>query len=84
MASSVAVSVAYKAMLYDKLVQAKTEKVKQMRNAPPVVKPGASVSQQGGKTDFAKVVQEVKRQGQKGNHRAQEDLMSQLLGRAFK
>ncbi len=83
MSSSVAVKVAYDAMQYNKLVKAKTEKVKQMRNAPPVGKPGAPL-QASGKTDFAKAVQEVKRQGKQGNHRAQEDLMSQLLGRAFK
>ncbi len=81
LASSVAVSIARKAMLYDKLLNAKTEKVKQMRNAPPVVKPGASLQAQSGKADLLK---EVRRQGQKGNHRAQEDLMAQALGRAFK
>ncbi len=36
------VAVAYKAMKYDQLVKAKTEKVKQLRTAPPVTRPGAS------------------------------------------
>lgn len=44
MADSLEASIAYKAMQYDKLVQAKTEKVKQLRTAPPMSKPGASQS----------------------------------------
>jgi hypothetical protein len=36
------VAVAHKAMLYDKLLRAKTDKVRQLRTAPPVTKPGAS------------------------------------------
>jgi hypothetical protein len=80
LASSVAVSIARKAMLYDKLLQAKTEKVKQLRTAPPVVKPG-SVSQGAPKADLRK---DIAAAGRKGNHRAQEDLMAQALGRAFK
>lgn len=37
-----AMATAWKAAQYDKLQKAKTEKVKQLRTAPPVVKPGAS------------------------------------------
>lgn len=37
---------AYKAMKYDQLVKAKAEKLKQVRTAPPVTKPGASGSTQ--------------------------------------
>jgi hypothetical protein len=82
LASSVAVSIARKAMLYDNLLKAKGEKVKQMRSAPPVVKPGSSVSQSGlPKADLRK---DIAAAGRKGNHRAQEDLMAQALGRAFK
>lgn len=39
--SSVAVTVAWKAAQYDKLLKAKTEKVKELRTAPPVTRPGA-------------------------------------------
>lgn len=37
-----AMATAWKAAQYDKLQKAKSEKVKQLRTAPPVVKPGAS------------------------------------------
>jgi hypothetical protein len=47
-----------------------------------VVKPGSSVSQSGlPKADLRK---DIVAAGRKGNHRAQEDLMAQALGRAFK
>ena len=36
------VLIAYKAAMYDELQQAKTEKVKQLKTAPPVTRPGAS------------------------------------------
>jgi hypothetical protein len=39
---SVLVALGRKAMFYDKLVKAKAEKVKQLRTAPPVTRPGAS------------------------------------------
>jgi len=85
MSDSLEAQIAWKAMQYDKLVQAKTEKVKQLRTAPAVVKPGAAAAQsQTGKQSFAKALQEVRAQGRKGNHRAQEDLATQMFERAFK
>jgi hypothetical protein len=39
---SLAVSIAYKAMKYDQLAQAKADKVKQLRTQPPVTRPGAA------------------------------------------
>lgn len=42
LSDSLAVSIARKAMLYDKLVSAKAGKVKQLRTIPPVPKPGAA------------------------------------------
>lgn len=38
----IAVSVAYKAMQYDRLLKAKTDKVKQLRTAPPITRPGST------------------------------------------
>lgn len=38
------VALAYKAMRYDQLQRAKADKVKQLRTAPPVTRPGAAVS----------------------------------------
>ena len=39
---SLAVAIAYKAMKYDRLEKAKTDKVKQLRTSPPVTRPGAA------------------------------------------
>ncbi len=44
LSSSLAVSIARKAMLYDKLKDAKATKAKQLRTVPPVSRPGASNS----------------------------------------
>ncbi len=41
MNDAVAVSLAYKAMQYDKLSKAKAEKVKQLKTVPPMTRPGA-------------------------------------------
>lgn len=81
--SSLAVSIARKAMLYDKLRADKASRSKQVRNAPPVVKPGAA-NADSGKTNFAKAKQEIRRMGQRGNNKAQEKLMEGLLSRVFK
>lgn len=40
--SALEVSIAWKAMQYDKLAKSKAEKVKQLRTAPPVTKPNAA------------------------------------------
>lgn len=45
---AVSLAVAYKAMKYDQLVQSKSDKVKQLRTAPPVTVPGAKSAAQGG------------------------------------
>jgi hypothetical protein len=42
--NSTAVKIARKAMLYDKLLKAKKDNVKQLRTAPPVPRPGASTT----------------------------------------
>ena len=83
LSSSLAVSIARKAMLYDKLRADKAAKSKQVRNAPPVVKPGAA-NADSGKTNFAKAKQEIRRMGQRGQNKAQEKLMEGLLSRVFK
>lgn len=81
---AISVTVAWKAAQYDKLLKAKTDKVKQLRDAPPVVKPGARSQQTDGKTEFAKFRQTFKTQGTKGNSKGQESLLLQKLNRTFK
>ena len=78
------VVLAWKAAQYDKLLSAKADKVKQLRTAPPVVKPGAVSQQNDGKTEFRKFRQDFRKAGQTGNSRAQEGLLEQRLARAFK
>ena len=75
---------ARKAMLYDKLVSAKSAKSKQIRTAPPVVRPGANVSSDQGKVNFVKARTEIRKAGQQGKTRVQEDIMVGLLNKAFK
>jgi hypothetical protein len=84
LSDSLQVSVAYKAMLYDKLVSAKADRSKQLRTAPPVVRPGAAVPSEQGKANFTKVRQEVVKLGRQGKNGAQQALMEQVLGRTFK
>ncbi len=61
--SSVAVAVAYKAMLYDRLSKAKNEKVKQLRTAPPMTRPGAVQSGQAGADKQAELSQRLHKTG---------------------
>ena len=73
-------------MLLQQLRQNKAERLKQVRDAPPVVKPGAAQAAVNphSKAGFQKFRQELKVQGQKGNHRAQEELLTKAFSRAFK
>lgn len=80
--SSLAVSIAHKAMQYDKLLKSKADKVKQLRAAPPVVKGG--IQQNDGKADFNKFREGFVKAGLKGNHRAQEDSLARVFERTFK
>jgi hypothetical protein len=81
-----ALLVTRKAWLYDQLQAQKAGKVKQLRDAPQMAKPGAAPAQQktNQKASFAKFQQELRAQGKKGNSRAQENLMLGVLNRAFK
>lgn len=81
-----ALLIARKAWLYDQLQASKDSRVKQLRNAPTMAKPGAAPQQQktNQKASFAKFQQELKAQGRKGNNRAQESLLLGAFGRAFK
>jgi hypothetical protein len=77
--------VARKAMLYDELVRTKDDRVKQVRTAPPVVKPGTQAGKtQSGKADFVKVRSHLRQLGAKGNHKAQEDIVTEMFTRTFK
>lgn len=61
--SSIAVSVAVKAMKYDQLLKAKGDKVKQLRTAPPVTRPGAAQSGQASADKNVQLTQRLKKTG---------------------
>jgi hypothetical protein len=77
-----AVAIARKAMLYDKLREAK--KSKQLRSAPPVIKPGANVPSDNGRSRDQRVLQDIRKAGRQGNHSAQERAAIGLLNKTFK
>ena len=83
LSDSFAVHIARKAMLYDKLVAGKAEKSKQVRTAPPVVRPGAVVPSDGGRADFQKTGQAIRKAGRQGNHRSQEDMALKLISKTW-
>lgn len=74
--------IARKAYLYDQLQANKAQKVQQVRAAPPVVKPGAQEDKS--KAESRDFLKEVRAQGRKGNHAAQQQLVERALGRVFK
>jgi hypothetical protein len=75
--------VAQKAAMWDQLQQGKTEKLKQVRTAPPVMKPGVK-AQPNAKAEFTKVRSHIRTLGSKGNHKAQEALAVEMFNKAFK
>jgi hypothetical protein len=80
-----AIVIARLAMKYLELQAGKAEKVKQVRDAPQLAKPGATGTQQPNeKANFTKFQQEFRAQGRKGNHYAQEASLLKTLNRVFK
>lgn len=76
------VLVAADAAKYRQLQHGKDAKLKQVRDAPPVLKPGA-VSDKA-KVENRNFKANLREYGRKGNHRAQEALVTKALNRAFK
>jgi hypothetical protein len=79
------VLVARDAMRWRALQQGKDSRIKQVREAPPVVKPGAVATPAiQGQAKFKEATRTLRSLGRKGDHRAQEALASKMLERAFK
>lgn len=76
--------VARDALRYHQMQAVKTDKVKQAREAPPVVKPGTVQKQTNAKQEFVKVRAHLRQLGAKGNHKAQETLVTEMFSKAFK
>jgi hypothetical protein len=83
LSDSLAVSIARKAMLYDKLVSAKADRSKQFRTAPPVVRPGAAVPSDSGRMQFQKLGQAIRKAGRQGNHKSQEDMALAAISKTW-
>lgn len=81
--SAIAMKVVRDAMNYGRLSKLKADKSKQLRAAPPVIRPGANAPSDQGRAAFAKTAQAIKRAGQQGNRRFQEDAMVSLLNKTF-
>jgi hypothetical protein len=76
--------IARDAVKYRELVRAKADKSKQVRTAPPVVKPGTVQKTPNAKQDFVKVRSHLRKLGATGNSKAQEAAFTELLNGAFK
>jgi len=72
------------AVAYRKLMANKDGKLKQVREAPPVVRPGTASTQTNTKTEFTKARIELRRLGKTGNSHAQSALAEKMLSRVFK
>jgi hypothetical protein len=75
--------VARDAAAYRKLLANKDARVKQAREAPATAKPGAA-AQPNERADFNKARGLLKAHGTKGNHKAQEQIATQMFEKAFK
>jgi len=82
--NAVAMKIVRDAMNYGRLSKLKADKSKQLRAAPPVVKPGTVAPSDSGKVQFAKAVQGIKQAGRQGNTRMQEEHLLGMLNRTFK
>lgn len=80
--NAVAMKVLWQASQYEKLQKGKADKVNQVRKAPPVVKPGAplNVPQHSHK----QATQTLRKMGQQGRTRGQEQLLEKMLNSTFK
>jgi hypothetical protein len=82
--NALAMKIVRNAMKYEKLQQSRAEKSKQVRAAPPVIRPGAAVPSDKGRSVFQKARVEIRKAGQQGRHADQTKMMESLLGRTFK
>ena len=76
--------VARDAAAYRQLLANKDARVKQAREAPAQARPGAAAPPTNGRAEFNKFRGKVRELGTKGNHKAQESLVTAALEKAFK
>ncbi len=75
--------IARKAFLYDRLIANRDAKVKQVRAAPALARPGVANAQPNSRTDFQKARAKIKEFGTKGNSRAAENLATAMFEKTF-
>lgn len=80
--SALAMKVLWQASQYEKLQKGKAEKVNQVRKAPPVVKPGAPLGTP--QHSHKQATQALRKMGQQGRTRGQEQLLEKMLNSTFK
>lgn len=71
------------AMKWRELQAKKPEQLKQVRSAPPVVKPGA-VSPDKSRAESKDMLKQIRQAGRKSDHRTQEQLATKMFDRVFK
>lgn len=69
---------------YQRIKSGKSAALKQVRDAPPVVKPGTVQKQTNGRTEFQKARASLKELGRRGNHKGQEAVFTELLTKTYK
>lgn len=82
--NALAMKIVRQSMKYEQLQKAKADKSKQLRTAPPVVRPGANVPSDKGRSVFQKARTAIRTAGQQGRNSDQEKIMESLLGKTFK
>lgn len=76
--------VARDAMQWRALQASKPAQLKQVRQAPPVVKPGAVSPDAKAKAEAREFTKELRKAGRQNDHRTQERLLEKALARTFK
>ena len=69
---------------FQRLKAGKSAALKQVRDAPPVVKPGTTQKTTSGRTEFQKARASLKELGRRGNHKGQEAVFEKLLAKTYK
>ncbi len=82
--NALAMKIVHQSRLYENLLKARSDKSKLLKNAPPVIRPGANVPSDKGRTVFQKARTEIKKAGREGNSNRQENLMVSMLNSLYK
>lgn len=82
--NAVAMKMVLQSMKYERLQQAKADKSKQLRTAPPVIRPGANVPSDKSRTQFQRAQGAFRTAGKQGRTGDQEKLLEAMFNRTYK